>query len=878
MVGFAHQFMQLWHGRKGFDSLREIMGQPVEARRDIIEAFRTLRESYSKVCKGMEAMASNADGLGRVKTMEQLRAFAETVSAPDADIRGVLQYRLAEKTAVDAGCGVMCSFLRENLCAPQELEHLFDKMFRMEFIDAVVSKTPALSQFTGLEREERIKRFRELDDRFLKLSQQEVIAKLSARLPRKRAEKGPENTELGRLQRECEKKTRQKPVRQLLEQIQTLLPVLKPCFLMSPMSVAQYLPADSAQFDLVVFDEASQIPVWDAIGVIARARQLIVVGDPKQMPPTNFFQKGEAATDEVDDTNEEDIPDDMESILDECLAAGVHSSYLNWHYRSRHESLIAFSNHYYYDDKLFTFPAAKRPPTNGVRFMFVPDGVYAFGAGRTNRHEAEALVDYVVKRLKETGGRRSVGIVTFSEAQRDLIEDLLDARREKEPSIEPAFADTNPEPLFVKNLENVQGDERDVILFSICYARDENGKLSLNFGPLNRQGGERRLNVAVTRAKEQVVVFSSIHGSDISLDRTKSVGPAHLRQFLDFAEKGIEVQGTRLSTESEGLATVVEKVLEENGYKTVRNVGCSGCRIDVAVRHPNKPDEFILGIECDGPGYAAMQTVRDRDHLLDSVLERLGWHLWRVWTVDWAYDMPHAKTALLNELKRLVNLPEEPCEDGAKAEEHSSDGAKAEEQRSDVTNSEEPGADVAKGHETLNAGSANSPKVVYRPWKPKRAYNADQWNSDKVLVGAMQDLLGAEWPVCESVFRKKLIAAFGIPRLSEAVVQRIATCMPRNINRTPMIGDSVLWPSGESSNAYGIYRTSSPDDADRRAIDEIPPQELANAMREVQLDYGTDDAETLCKEALRMFGMSVLTAKARKYLDAAYQVMIGKKQ
>lgn len=457
-------------------------------------------------------------------------------------------------------------------------------------LDQILARSPVLCNFTGLSQEERIRKFCELDTKYTELSKDIIYARLAAALPRRRSGPCPEGTELGLLKRECEKKTRQKPVRQLLEQIPTLAAVLKPCFLMSPLSVAQYLPPDSASFDVIIFDEASQIPVCDAIGAIARGKQVIVVGDPKQMPPTNFFQKG---TSEDSDTPPDDT-EDMESILDECLAAGVYSTYLNWHYRSRHESLISFSNHYYYEDKLFTFPAARNSDRLGVTFRFVANGIYDRRMTRTNLHEAQTLVDYVFQRLANPQQKKSsIGIVTFSQAQKDLIEDLIEEKRTKYPQLEPYFNDQGDEPLFIKNLENVQGDERDVILFSVCYAPDADNKFSMNFGPLNRTGGERRLNVAITRAKEQIIVFASIHAAQIELSRTQATGATHLKYFLDYAEKGYAMQARSADkTKQDGLATTIADFLVAKGFSVEANVGCSGHRIDLAVRDPKKPIEF----------------------------------------------------------------------------------------------------------------------------------------------------------------------------------------------------------------------------------------------------------------------------------------------
>ena len=576
---------------------------------------------------------------GAARRLSPADADAFAAAVPQA--RGVLRYRATRARAATKGLAPFAARLEASPAADPAA--LFDAAHAARMLDEILAAEPALARFNGLDHESRVRRFRELDAKLGALAQDAAFAKIADRLPLALDAKAPKKSELGILRHECEKKMRQKPIRQLLAEIPDLAARLKPCFLMSPLSVAQYLPPDAEPFDLVVFDEASQIPVWDAIGAIARGRQLVVVGDPKQMPPTNFFQKG----DDPDAEADEDVPEDLESILDECLASGVPSTFLNWHYRSRHESLIAFSNHNYYGDRLYTFPATNRAATLGVRFEFVPDGVYDRRASRTNAREAAALVDYVFARAKEPGYKpRSLGVVAFSEAQADLIESLFDARREKDPSLEALFAEDAPEPFFVKNLENVQGDERDVILFSVGYAADAEGKLAMNFGPLNRDGGERRLNVAVTRAKEQIVVFSSIHGSQIDLARTQAVGAAHLRSFLEFAEKGADAAPQAAPADNGEFPKAVAAFLRGRGYTVDERVGTGACRIDLAVKKPGS-DAYALAIECDGPAYARQLTVRDRDALRPSVLKSLGWRLVRLWSVDWALDRARAERELL---------------------------------------------------------------------------------------------------------------------------------------------------------------------------------------------------------------------------------------
>ena len=420
-----------------------------------LAAWNDLQETLRDFSKYASQLASPP-------RLDELDTELSGIIANLDELRGVMVFRQQEDEAGKLGAAALPVALRAGQVAPAALTAKFDEMFFRTMLEQILAVSPALCAFNGGSRNGTIRKFCELDKEYTSLTRRIVFAKLAATLPRRRSGPCPEGTELGVLKRECEKRARQKPVRQLLEQIPKLAAILKPCFLMSPLSVAQYLPPDSEPFDLVVFDEASQIPVWDAIGVIARGRQLIVVGDPKQMPPTNFFQKGDA--DAPEDAPEE--LEDMESILDECIAAGVYPTYLNWHYRSRHEALISFSNHYYYEDRLFTFPAARDTDKLGVRFEFVGDGVYDRKASRTNRREAKALVDYIFRHLEKSSKPRSIGVVTFSQAQRDLIEDMVEHERTKHPKLEEYFGDGNEDPMFVKNLENVQGDERDVILFS----------------------------------------------------------------------------------------------------------------------------------------------------------------------------------------------------------------------------------------------------------------------------------------------------------------------------------------------------------------------------------------------------------------------------
>lgn len=585
-----------------------------------------------------------------------VRALTERVPAAWNQIREWCFWQKARRTAMETGLEQVIAKLESVEGAALDVPALFERSFRKALLFALIEREPALREFFGREHNERIERFRELDEKLASLSRDLIRARLAAGIPRDQGLDEVPKPEIGLLRREISKRMRHIPVRKLLAGIPKLLPRLKPCVLMSPLSVAQYLEASHENFDVVIFDEASQIPVWDAIGAIARGKQLIVVGDPKQLPPTNFFTSG--GDDDEDDLTPEEHKD-LESVLDELMSHQVRHKRLQWHYRSRHEGLITFSNRQYYENELLTFPSPESGH-GGVRFQHLPEARYDKGKSRTNPREAEALVAELIRRLCSAGGtRHSYGVVTFSQAQQQLVENLLDEERRKHPEIEAHFGDEPPvegEPVFVKNLENVQGDERDVIFFSICYGPDEAGRVSMNFGPLNREGGERRLNVAITRAKHEVLVFSGLRADQIDLTRTRARGVRDLKHFLDYADRGPKAltSATTASASAEAdseFENMVAARIRAVGYEVHHQVGCSGYRIDLGVVDPAAPGRYLLGIECDGATYHRAATARDRDKLRQLILEGLGWKLHRIWSTDWWHDANKEMERLLAHLK-----------------------------------------------------------------------------------------------------------------------------------------------------------------------------------------------------------------------------------
>lgn len=415
---------------------------------------------------------------------------------------------------------------------------------------------------------------------------------------------------------------------------------------MSPLSVATYLPRQVFSFDLVIFDEASQLLPGDAIGALLRSKQAVIFGDKKQMPPTDFFRA------HVEGDEEESDAQDYESILD-IASVYFPGPMLKWHYRSRDERLIAFSNEHFYGRELVTFPSPRLDGVDtGVSFVYVPDGVYGRGGSRTNVVEARRVAELVLEHCR-TRPDLSLGVITMSIEQRDAVEEELRRLMREHPEL----VLPQKEEFFVKNLETVQGDERDVIILSIGYGPSEpGGTPSLQFGPLNRSGGERRLNVAITRARYRMIVVSSMKPEQLKgiVGQARWEGPKLLAEYLEYAQRGgmkAEIYGTG-QPESE-FEEAVRAELVKRGYQVDCQVGVSGYRIDLAVRDPDAPGRYIVGIECDGATYHSARTARDRDRIRQMVLESLGWHIVRVWSTDWIRDPVRTTNRLVEHIERV---------------------------------------------------------------------------------------------------------------------------------------------------------------------------------------------------------------------------------
>ena len=639
------------------DRLIEIVGtaSPRLPECDLLDGVRpgyTLARDalVSRFEKGPLATPDSVDRIPFEELASRMAAMGERLDEVD----DVLAVARAEADLQSASFHRNVTAFFDPTLSADEFRNGVRRSILQAWVDAQGAGVPVLQRFDGRRHDTLVQEFRSLERRFLRSGPARILDRVGDRTS------DGNGGEVGLIRREAAKRRRHIPLRKLFAQAYTVIPRLKPCLLMSPLSVAQFLKDSPIHFDLVVFDEASQIFTEDAIGAVMRGNQLVVAGDEKQLPPTSFFQASQVddsdGDEEEDDSTEQP---DYESVLAACSTV-LPQKMLRWHYRSRHEALIAFSNARFYESRLVTFPSASDDGGQmGVRWVPVPDGVYDRGKSRTNAREAGRIVELVVEHWRNRPDD-SLGVVTLSQAQMDRVDDLLQERIRQEPDLEGFYLQEGDERFFVKNLENVQGDERDHIIFGIGYGKDARGILTSGFGPLNRAGGERRLNVAITRAKRRLTAVASFRHSELQVAATAPPGVLQLQKFLEFAERGPEALETSNVGSGEAESPLEESIaafLREKGFGVDLQVGCSGFRLDIGVRDPALPGRFALGVECDGATYHSAATVRDRDRLRQSVLEGHGWRIHRIWGPDWVRRRTGEEARLLDAVSRACQAP-----------------------------------------------------------------------------------------------------------------------------------------------------------------------------------------------------------------------------
>lgn len=845
----------------------------------IAAALTVLQQALSRYDDAARLFAGLAgNSTGTHPSVAALRATTLSIQQQEEQLKAWCDWCRVREQATEAGLISLAHALEAGRLLPTTTEDTFVTAYAHWFATHGIDSEPLLRNFVAAEHMSDIGAFVRLDDELAKLTVRYIRAKLCGLIPSKNDI--PKSSGFAILKHELQKSRRHKPVRQLAIEMGDALNRLAPCMLMSPLSIAQFLPADQPPFDLVIFDEASQIAPWDAIGSIARGKQVVIAGDPRQMPPTNFFSRGPNAGD--DDTAE-----DMESILDECLGAGVPSHSLSWHYRSRHESLIAFSNHRYYDSNLITFPAAETR-ASAVEWRKV-EGVYAKGKGRYNQAEAEAIVMETVKRLTDpafVAAGHSIGIITLNSDQQKLVNDLLDTARKQYPEIEPFFQDTQTEPVVVKNLETVQGDERDLIMLGIGYGPTEPGApvMSMNFGPLNKDGGWRRLNVAITRSRREMLVFTSFDPSMIDLNRTNARAVRDLKHFIEFAQRGPRALAEAIQGSVGGYDSPFEEAVAQGlrrlGWQVVPQIGVSRFRIDLGIVHPDRPGDYLAGVECDGATYHSAATARDRDKVRAAILKGLGWNLLRLWSTEWwvnkegALQKLHAALNDLLDQSRLAVAPIQADDVVAPtvvidfAVEPEMDEVVEVSTESPVALSNEQSLEVGEARiaRDCSAQAAAGRQGEYRVADLSALASlieAERFHVPEytpVLQQIIEEVLRQEAPILDTLLVQRVARAHGFQRSGRLIRDRVLELADQHYHvQQAGFGEVFIWQAYGDVMAWSTYRVPvSANDA--RSIEEIAAEELRIAASII-------DAADPALEVARLLGVKRLTGAARQRIE-----------
>ncbi len=728
------------------------------------------------------------------------------------------------------------------------------------------AETPEIESISGESRSALVQRFRELDHKLLELSAHVVAEQHTQGLPT------GSSGQIGIVRGEANKKARHMKIRQLLKVAGDAVALVKPIFLMSPMSVAQYLDPAGLRFDLLLIDEASQVKPADAMGAICRANQIVVVGDQQQMPPSSFFDRQTSNSNEDDDlASDADALaasqiGDMESILSLCDARGMPGGTLRWHYRSRHESLIAVSNEEFYQGRLICPPSPQQRSTDmGFSFTRV-DGYFERGKGR-NPIEAEAVCEAVLAHVRERPGE-TLGVVAMSVAQRDTIQNKLELMRADHPELDAFCSESREGAFFVKNLENVQGDEREAIFVSIGYGRDSDGFISNNFGPVSREGGERRLNVLFTRAKLRCRIFSSMLHSDIRIEATRSQGARVLKRFLKYAETGdLDLPTSTGRAMDSPFEEAVALALHKHGHKVSPQVGSKGFRIDLAVHDPDCEGNYLLAVECDGARYHSSSWARERDRLRQTVLEGTGWRFHRIWSTDWFYnrDVELQKLlAAIDRARRTKTPAAAPKPPPRQQPERRAIAAGGDEKREDICLYEEA------------------------EFTPRRSESTQLHETPiRELCEQVTRIVTVEGPVHISEVARRLTQLWGLQRTGSRIRAHVERAVQLSIkegvlrwdaggvNRFVTTGDA---PSRTPSHRPSRQKVRNRKDAGAslRKPDMLPPSEVRAAIltaleENVGLHTGTNE---VAKEVVRQFGLGAVSRGLKAVVAAEVDALL----
>lgn len=774
-------------------------------------------------------------------------------------------YRDRAGKAASLGCKDIVRRLADGRLTPENALASFEMAYYEAVYADQVAADPPLGIFDGTLHGRLARDFAEMDRQRITSASLEVVRAHHARVPtRDGGAVGP----LGVLRAEIARKRGHMPIRKLMEQAGPAIQALKPVFMMSPLSVAQFLAPGVLEFDLLVMDEASQIQPVDALGAVARAKQVVVVGDPKQLPPTAFFSKMTSGSDNDDEEDAVGRVADIESILGLFTARGLPMRMLRWHYRSKHQSLIAVSNRQFYENKLFIVPSPYTAEAGmGLRFHHITDGIFDTGTTRTNIVEAKIVAKAIIAHARDHPDL-SLGVAAFSSAQRRAIVDQLELlRRALPPQVEAFFQAHHAEPFFVKNLENVQGDERDVIFISVGYGPTvPGGRVPMRFGPLGTDGGERRLNVLISRAKQRCEVFASMTDEDIDPDFASTrKGVFAFRLFLHFARTGRMTLAESTGRDHDSVfEEQVAKALQARGLQVHRQVGLAGFYIDLAVADSDRPGRYLLGIECDGASYHGARSARDRDRLRQSVLESHGWSIHRVWSTDW-FQRPAEQLDLI-----IARVEAAKAEHDAQTTGIAAKRAVPFEiftiEREDVTE-----IGIAAIDDTATAVLAYAEATISRPPHiVSELHDAPRG----ILSGLAEQVVEVEGPVHIDEIVARIRAAWGLKRAGGRIQTAIeqAVDVSARTGRLARDGDFLSIPGRQVK----VRDRSAVISTTLRRCEALPPVELECAVLDiVRTHFGaTDDQVTLAVS--RAIGFKSTSSQLRTLIGDVVTAAIAK--
>lgn len=737
------------------------------------------------------------------------------------------------------------------------LADLYSLQWYKALLDEAYKARPILRNFDADGQFGNINTFKDLDKRLLAQTMLRLADKHWSEIPRYEA-----NGQVGILRNEFEKKRRLMPLRKLLDKSGRAIQAIKPVFMMSPMSIATYLVPDACHFDLVVFDEASQVKPVEAFGALIRAKQAVVVGDEKQMPPTSFFDRTVSSDDEIEDDEEVPIGSDKESILKLFLGKGCPSKELRWHYRSKHESLIAVSNYKFYQNGLVLFPSPdEKNEKKGIRLRHYPETSYDRGGSRTNREEARLVAEAVIRHAQEEQNS-SLLVVAFSKTQAHAIEDELEILRRKHKQLEDFFSSSKVEPFKVRNLETVQGDERDVVFISVGYGKSSDGYVSMNFGPLNKEDGWRRLNVLITRARSRCEIFTNMTSSDIDCEKAKSAGVEALKTYLEYAETGrLGNSKPNLRDDDSPFEYAVYEALTSLGLNVEKQIGTAGFFIDMAIVDPSKPGKYILGIECDGATYHSARSARDRDRLRQYVLETLGWKLHRIWSADWLVN----KSQEINRLLEAYN--------NALAEQKKSESVP----KHDISRIERENSGNSTGirSDSMPRVENSGNEYICARLNINLCGNPVHLLGNAFISNLINQVVTVESPVHTSEVFRRITSACGIKRQGNRITAAFESAVAYGVSKRAYTKRSdFLWTNEMSEKGVLFVRNRNSLPPASYKLEFVAPEEIEYAVKEIAMKSFEIARIDLPTEVCRLFGFSRSSSGMASSIDSVIGNMI----